>query len=1106
MSIHVALHHVTHYRYDRRVNLSPQLIRLRPAPHTRTRVLSYALHVDPDPHFINWQQDPFGNWQARVVFPETVTDFKVTVDLVADLAVINPFDFFIETDCEHLPFDYDPALRADLTPYLKADAAGAELTAYLATIEPAGERTIDFLVGLNARLQQDISYLIRHEPGVQTPEETLTLRSGSCRDSAWLLVQILRHLGLAARFVSGYLVQLKPDVKPLEGPAGAPEDFTDLHAWAEVYVPGAGWLGLDPTSGLFADEGHIPVSATPEPSSAAPISGSVDPCEVGFSHEMSVQRIVETPRVTKPYTDAQWQAIDALGHDVDARLQADDVRLTMGGEPTFVAADDMQSAEWNTAAVGPVKQQRALDLALRLREQYAPEGLLTYGQGKWYPGESLPRWVYSLYWRRDGEPLWRLPPRLPSPERPADLLQANRFMLGLADRLEVDPRNVSEAYEDVLHHLVQERKLPVNLDPTDTRLKDAEMRAGLLRVFEHGLGKPRGYVLPVQRWQAQGRWMSERWALRSGRLFLTPGDSPIGLRLPLDSLPWAAPVAVPVNYPLDPMALPPHLPKPDPRRQPYLQLRGRATDAPRGQTLVPESEQPAPRTRGGFLNGSNVRTALAVEPREGWINVFLPPVASAEDYLDLVAAIEDVAAETGLPVRIEGYAPPSDSRLEVLRITPDPGVIEVNVQPARGWGELTDNIESLYETAHQCRLTTEKFLIDGRVVGTGGGNHVVIGGAQPADSPFLRRPDVLASMLRYWQNHPSLSYLFSGLFIGPTSQHPRVDEARDSQLYELEIALSRLPSKDEVVQPWLVDRVLRNLLTDLTGNTHRAEFCIDKLYSPDSPTGRLGLVELRGFEMPPHARMSLVQQLLVRALIAWFWRQPYARPLIRWGTQLHDRWMLPNDNWLDLLDVIADLNQAGFAFSPEWFAPHFEFRFPCHGVLRYEGIEMELRHALEPWPVLGEEPGGGGTTRFVDSSVERLQVKVRGLIPDRHQLTCNGRPMPLRATGAQGEYVAGVRFRAWQPYACLHPTIGVHSPLVFDIYDRWNGRALTGCTYHVAHPAGRNYDTFPVNSLEAEARRLARFEPHGHTPGPMQVRPEPLNPDYPATLDLRRFA
>ncbi|SEQ03665.1 Uncharacterized conserved protein, DUF2126 family [Solimonas aquatica] len=1105
MSIHVALHHKTIYRYDRRVSLSPHLIRLRPAPHSRTEVMSYALKVEPEQHFTNWQQDPFGNWQARVVFPEKVEHFTVTVDLVARLTVINPFDFFVEAYAEEFPFTYEPGLLEDLKPYLRCEKPGPLVQAYLDALPKDKQRTVTLIVELNRKLQEHIRYLIRMEPGVQTPEETLHKASGSCRDSAWLLVQLLRNLGLAARFVSGYLIQLKPDVKPLEGPAGAEQDFTDLHAWCEVYIPGAGWLGLDPTSGLFAGEGHIPLSATPEPSSAAPISGLIDECEVEFGHEMYVTRVFETPRVTKPYSDEQWQAIDMLGEHVDQRLRGDDVRLTMGGEPTFVAADDPQGEEWNTSAVGPTKSNRALDLALRLRDHYAPQGLLTYGQGKWYPGESLPRWVYTLYWRRDQQPLWRAPIVKPDPKQPVTLLQTNRFMLGLAERLELDPRNVLEAYEDPLHYLSRERRLPINVDPADNRLRNPEERARLSAAFERGLGTPRGYVLPVQRWQAAARWMSERWLLRTGKLFLIPGDSPVGLRLPLDALPYAPGVPVPVNYPIDPSVIAANLPEADPRRQPFLQLAGRenlAAAAVSGQRWQPE--QPPQRSTGAFLNGTNVRTALSVEQREGWINVFLPPVGRTEDFLDLVAAIEDVAAETRLPVRIEGYSPPNDPRLEILKITPDPGVIEVNVQPARSWQELRDNTITLYEAAFQSRLSTEKFLIDGRAVGTGGGNHVVVGGARTEDSPFLRRPDVLGSMLRYWQNHPSLSYLFSGLFIGPTSQAPRFDEARDSQLYEIEIALSQLPAKGWQVPLWIVDRTLRNLLVDLTGNTHRSEICIDKLYSPDGPAGRLGLVELRGFEMPPHARMSLVQQLLVRALISWFWREPYTRPLIRWGTALHDRWMLPHDNWRDLAEVVADLRNAGFAFELDWFAPHYEFRFPRHGSFSFEDIEVELRHALEPWPVLGEEPGGGGTTRFVDSSLERLQIKAKNLVPGRHLITVNGRALPLRDTGVRGEQVAGLRYRAWQPYACLHPTIGVQTPLIFDLYDQWTGRALTGCTYHVAHPAGRNYETYPVNSFEAEARRIARFETMGHRAGQYTVRVEAPNPDYPCTLDLRR--
>jgi uncharacterized protein (DUF2126 family)/transglutaminase-like putative cysteine protease len=1096
MPIRVALHHKTVYKYDRQVSLSPHIIRLRPAPHCRTPVSSYSLKIEPAGYFINWQQDPQSNYLARIVFPQQVSYLSVEVGLVAEMTVINPFDFFLEDYAEKFPFRYVDWQLKELAPYVVPERAGPRLREFLDSIDRSPQQSMDFLVGLNRRLQQLIRYVIRMEPGIQTCEETLTLASGSCRDSAWLLVQIVRHLGLAARFVSGYLVQLKPDVKPLDGPEGPGQDFTDLHAWAEVYLPGAGWVGLDPTSGLLAAEGHLPLAATPEPSSAAPVTGAVSACEVEFDHSMSVSRIHEDPRVTLPYTESQWQRIEALGQLVDQDICRNDIRLTMGGEPTFVSIDNMDGEEWNFAALSPEKRLLAERLLDRLRARFAPGGLLHYGIGKWYPGEPLPRWALTCYWRDDGVPMWHDHHLLDSQKRTQfGALDAQRFAETLARRLSVDPDYVSQAFEDPLYYVQKERLLPINVDPVDNHLEDPAERERLRAVFQRGLNQPTGFVLPLQREQGKSgpEWQTGLWMLRGQHLFLVPGDSPLGLRLPLPSLPWVAPSEAPLLNPVDPMVNRARLPMPV-RISPADPVLQRERD--RSRDRKPEPGESAPWV---------VRTALCVEPREGRLCVFMPPLESAEDYLDLLTAVEDTAAHLDVPVVIEGYPLPFDPRIRHIKVTPDPGVIEVNIHPAHNWAELVSNTTTLYEEARLTRLGTEKFMLDGRHSGTGGGNHFVLGGLTPADSPFLRRPDVLRSLINYWLHHPSLSYMFSGLFIGPTSQAPRVDETRQDSLYELEIAFGQVPDPGQGnCAPWLVDRIFRHILVDVSGNTHRAEFCIDKLYSPDSSSGRLGLLELRGFEMPPHARMSLTQQLLVRALVAWFWARPFARRPVAWGTQLHDQFMLPHCVRRDFADVLSDLAGGGYDFEAEWFAPHFEFRYPVLGRVNYAGIDVELRQATEPWYVLGEEPGGGGTARYVDSSVERLQVLVNGLFGDRYLLACNGRRIPLHATGTQGEWVAGVRYRAWQPPSCLHPTVPVHSPLVFDIIDTWTSRSIGGCTYHVAHPGGRNYVTFPVNANEAECRRAARFLPFGSTTGPVGIPALEENPQFPLTLDLRR--
>jgi uncharacterized protein (DUF2126 family)/transglutaminase-like putative cysteine protease len=1138
MSIKVALRHQMSYDYDRAVNLSPHTFRLRPAPHCRTPILAYSLKIEPENHFINWQQDPFGNMLARVVFPEQTRRLHFEVEVIADMIVINPFDFFVEKYADDFPFEYNHQLKKELAPYFEVTENGPLLQQWIKGINISKKTPIiDFLVALNQRVWKNTNYTVRLEPGVQTCEQTLSLQSGSCRDSGWLLVQVLRHLGLAARFASGYLVQLKADVKALDGPSGTEVDFTDLHAWAEVFIPGAGWIGLDPTSGLFAGEGHIPLCCTPDPVSAAPVTGMTDVCEVTFHFKNEVTRIHEDPRVTQPYTEEQWASIIALGNQVDEDFAQGDIRLTMGGEPTFVSVDDMEAKEWNTDADGPQKRKLGADLIQRLKNQFAPKGYIHKGQGKWYPGEPLPRWQYSAYWRNDGKVIWKNEALLDIGSEPSSykVEDAHRLAQELTKFLNIPAAHIHPAMEDVFYFLWEENKVPVNVDPYSIHLSDSLERQKLAELLQKGLQHPVGYVIPLEWNHWSNRWLSSKWSFRNPHLVLIPGNSPIGLRLPLKSLAHVDesktqrkaerstfdPLPSLKNY-QDQVQHRYHQPVTEqelPKEFFYESKEEEEKDDSKSK------KQPEEKIKTTF-DVYTVKTALCIEVREGKIYFFMPPFSYVEHYLDLLASIEAAADKLNIKVIIEGYEPPYDNRLTKLSLSPDPGVLEVNIHPARTWREMVNNYDILFEQARLSRLGTEKFMLDGKHNGTGGGNHITIGGITPSDSPLLRRPDLLRSLITYWQHHPGLSYLFSTQFVGPTSQAPRVDEGRQEMLYELEIAFSQIPDKGDVPF-WMVDRIFRNLLIDITGNTHRAEFCIDKLYSPDSSTGRLGLLEFRGFDMPPNKQMCLVQLLLIRSLVARFWKAPYKHKLTRWGTELYDKFMLPHYVEQDLAEVARDLQEQGYPFQLEWLQTFFEFRFPIYGKIQVQEMELLIRMGIEPWHVLGEESARGGTARFVDSSVERVEVKVKNFNMDRYMITCNGVPVPLQATAVKGEYVAGVRYRAWTPPSALHPLLGKDVPLVFDVVDTWNHRAIGGCTYHVAHPGGRNYDTFPVNSYEAEGRRISRFWSEGHTQGsftpsesfsvasryieqnqmPKHFDPPPLkiSPEYPRTLDLRQF-
>ncbi|TWO31096.1 transglutaminase family protein [Seonamhaeicola sediminis] len=1104
MALKIVISHKTKYKYDRLVSLSPHIFRLRPAPHSRTPIEAYSIKIKPENHFFNWQQDPFGNYLARLTFPEKTKELSVDVEIIADLKTINPFDFFVEKYAEDFPFQYTDTVKKELLPYLEITDHGPLLKAFLKTVDLSPRKTIFFLIDINRKINEFLNYSIRLDPGVQTCEETLSSKVGSCRDYAWLFVQVMRHLGFGARFVSGYLVQLKSDEKSLDGPSGPEEDFTDLHAWAEVYVPGAGWIGFDATSGLLAGEGHIPLACTPSFESAAPVTGMTDICETEFFYENTVKRIFESPRVTKPYTEEQWNAIYNLGFKVDEELEKGDVRLTMGGEPTFVSIDDMESAQWNTDADGPHKRELAKNFSARLYDEFGKGGVLHQAQGKWYPGEPLPRWSIEICWRKDGKPIWQNKKLLSlfseAKKLPKDA--DKKFLKTLTKYLGVSEKYIKPTYEDSFYFLWQEGQMPIDIDPTK---EDGNLlvKDKLKNILKEGTTKPVGYVLPLN--NSKGTWHSCEWTFRREHLFLLPGNSPVGLRLPLNSL-----IQKPKQKEF-PVYQPDQFSKQDKLPTYFETVEKRFT------------QQKKPSKVNYFI-----RTALCIEIRDDKLHIFLPPLDAIEYYLDLVTAIEATSKALDIPVVFEGYNPPFDNRLQSLKITPDPGVIEVNVQPTENWSELTYNTLALYKHAKLSRLGTEKFMIDGKHTGTGGGNHVTIGGITPADSPLLRKPSLLRSLLTFWQHHPGLSYLFSGAFVGATSQAPRIDEARMENLYELEIAFSKIPKNGEVPF-WLTDRLFRHLLTDLTGNTHRAEFCIDKLYSPDSASGRLGILELRAFDMPPHAQMSLMQNLLVRTLVAWFWKKPYEHDLVRWGTELHDKFLIEHFVRKDINDVVNKLNKAGYPFKEDWFNPFFEFRFPLHGMVTINDIHIELRAAIEPWNVLGEEMSGGGTARYVDSSLERIQIKVSNFTNERYIVTCNGVKIPLKPTDVKGEFVAGIRYKAWNPYSALHPTIGVDAPLVFDVVDTWNRCSIGGCTYFVAHPGGRSYESFPINSLEAESRRINRFWNFNHTQGDIapdkndmiskeefknikkQINPKQfkykelkINNEFPITLDLRK--
>jgi uncharacterized protein (DUF2126 family) len=1071
----IRIRHKTTYVYAEPAALGPQIIRLRPAEHTQAAVLSYNLDVEPKCE-VKWQQDAWANRIARLTFPvePLVERLSLTVDAAFDIKPVNPFDFYVDDDCKTVPFEYSKGSEGELAPFLAKPKMSPALAAFVEEV-PAKGTTIDYLVALCAQVASTVGYIIRTEPGLQTSEQTLSRGKGSCRDSAVLLVDVLRARGMAARFVSGYLVQLADEGNIPDEAKGVASDVVDLHAWAEVFLPGAGWIGLDGTSGLFCGEGHIPLAGTVNPEMAAPVSGTSSGPATDFAFELEVVRLGHEPRPRKPYEEDTWADIVAAGETVDQSLLDAGIHLTSGGEPTWTSRLHPTEPEWITEALGATKLEQGLAMTRVLAKTFGTGTLAMQRMGKHYPGETLPRWVLHLVWREDGTPIWRDASLLAmgadeGQTKEPTTADAKAFATTLAKNLGVDATLIP-GYEDPWHFIREEQDLPEDVDPLKADLNDSEQRRRLARVLGRGLGEPVGFALPIASAES-GQWITSEWTFRREHMFLYPGESPMGLRMPLDRRSGKAPEA----FPQDPSAL--------------------ITPIAFAPGTVPPSEPVA-------ATEDPMRTALCVEAREGHLCVFVPPMDKSEEFLALVAAIEDTASELKTKVAVEGNAPPSDPRLRSCLVTPDPGVIEVNLPVCHSVREYTEYMDQLSDAALRSGLSTEKFQLDGREVSSGGGNHITMGGPTPLESPFLTKPHLLGGLLRYVQNHPALSYLFTGLFVGPTSQAPRADEARFDALAEIELALSQIPHGEEAPPPWHIDRLLRNLLTDVAGNTHRTEICIDKLYDPATSTGRQGIVELRAFEMPPHHHMATVQTLITRGLIARLAAEPYDAPMVRWGTQLHDRFMLPHYLWADVKDIVDDFARHGVPMKGEWLRPFLDHRCPVAGVQQFGDITLELRLGLEPWPVLGEQQAAASVARYVDASLERIQVRVNGVTEGRHIVTVNGVQVPLRSTGVASEQVGGVRFRAWQPPFCLQPQIGVHHPLRFDVIDTWGKRSLGACSYHVWHPGGTGYDEPPLTLFEAAARRAQRFTTEGHAPWPATVQPTEPHPEHPYTLDLR---
>ncbi len=1013
----VALRHRLDYRFDRPVRLSTHWLRLRPAPQAVACIQAYSLTVRPASHFVNWVRDPFENHLARLDFPEAVSRCSIDMELLAELPPTNPFDFLLAADAAEHPFRYPDQLAGELAPYLWSGESGEELRRWLDTLDRTPAPTVERIQQIATRTAEDF----RLEDHRRQPDLSRLLRdgSGSHRELAWLLTLSLRALGIATRLVSGYRLMITADA------------HAHLHSWCDAYLPGAGWIGLDPASGLLTAEHHIPLCTASDPTRVLPVLGYRESCEEELQERISL-RLLESHAADWPYSAAQWTRLESAAASVDAALRGTGIRLGQSTSLEFGKPDQPDAPEWRTTGQGPDKWRTATRLMERLREKRMPGSIILLGQGEWYAGEPAPRWALHCIGRRDGQPLWSAASF--SADRAGDekteAADAARFAKALAGALGLPAGSAVPAFEDQLYQLWSENA-QVDYAPDTRQFEDPVQRSQLAEQLSKTHAEPTGHVIPLAWDYHAATWRSRPWQTRRQQLYLTPGPFPMGYRLPLNTLPAgdASRAEQPPEYsPWD--AVP-------------------TDDTARRIDQQPD-DSPAP------------PTAICVEYREDRLCVFLPPLPDLGQFQRLLKAVDQTASELGLPVLLEGYGPPPSPALELLTAEPETGTLRLRLPLTTSWQQELDWLEDAYRLAGRLGLATQQRYEDGRREPLGQRSTRTLGGPEPASSPFLFKPALLRSLILFWQHHPSLSYLFAGPRVGPDGWAPRVDEGSEDAVQELTVALERFPAGD-VETPWVADRLLSHVLSDPGGDPHGGEWRLHALYPPDSGSRRLGQVELQAFAMAPHPHLAAAQSLLVRAVTAYLARHPLTAPPARWGEHLHHRFMLPAVLWQDFCQVLRLLADNGLGLAPDLYSPWLEHHFPVLGTVRRGTLQLRLRPALEPWPVMAEEAAGSGVARFVDPATLRVQVEAAGLTAGRHLLTCNGQEVPLERLADQNCWVGGVRCKVWNPPSTLFPTIPPVERLQFSLLDRWSKRRLCGFTYFPPIPGD------PSGSMQIEA-------------------------------------